>query len=109
MEGGDEGLLGEVAAGEDEIVLLGGERLPEDHAFDAGALPRARGEIRHVLDMAELVATPHRRRCRLGASHRRLRRRRRRRRRGRERERDGDGDGDGEGERWWGDLAVVYI
>lgn len=53
--GGDEGLLAKLFAGEDKIVLLGGERLAEDNGVEAGNLSRARGELRHGLDVAEVI------------------------------------------------------
>lgn len=52
---GDESVGREVGAGEDEVVLLGGERLPEHDGVDPGDLAGAGGQLRHGLDVAELV------------------------------------------------------
>jgi hypothetical protein len=62
FRGGDERVGGEVGAGEDEVVLLGGERLAEHDGVDPGDLAGAGGQLRHGLDVAELVGGSARRR-----------------------------------------------
>jgi len=66
FRGGDECVGGELGAGEDEVVLLGGERLAEYDGVDPGdlavAVAGAGGQLRHGLDVAELVGGSARRR-----------------------------------------------
>ena len=62
FRGGDECVGGELGAGEDEVVLLGGERLAEHDGVDPGDLAGAGGQLRHGLDVAELVGGSARRR-----------------------------------------------
>ena len=62
FRGGDECVGGELGAGEDEVVLLGGERLAKHNGVDPGDLAGAGGQLRHGLDVAELVGGSARRR-----------------------------------------------
>jgi len=55
FRGGYERVGGELRAGEDEVVLLVGERLPEHDGVDPGDLAGAGGQLGHGLHVAELV------------------------------------------------------
>jgi hypothetical protein len=69
MRGGDERVGRELGVGEDEVVLLGGERLAEDERVDPGDLAGAGGQLRHGLDVAQLVGGGARRVVAVGRAH----------------------------------------
>ena len=53
FRGGDECVGGELGAGEDEVVLLGGERLAEHDGVDPGDLANAGGQAAACCDMMD--------------------------------------------------------